>query len=148
MGNSDEINEAAERQTCRPGIYLEEKNSSIGTGATAKTAEYRSFWATLCEQESCMVMVLLNDDFRPTGIKEKIPLEKLKGANWHYIAEGEKRYGLLRPHLDKMLAQPAAPAAPAEKPAAAGNWWDGGGGKTSAPKKKEAPKKKNNWWDG
>lgn len=145
---SDENTNGAENQACQLGIYLEEKTSSIGTGSTAKTAEYRSFWATLCQEGSCAVMVLLNDDFRPTGIREKIPLEKLRGPGWHYIAEGEKRYGLLRPHLDKMMPPPAPAAAPAEKAVASGNWWEGGGGaKPGAPKKKEAPKKKNNWWD-
>lgn len=147
---ADEIgktNDAEEKQAFRPGIYLEEKTGSIGTGGTAKTAAYRSFWATLSISEHSAVMVLLNDDFRPTSIREIYPLETLRGPKWHYIAEGQKRYARLRPHLDRMAAQPdpAAARAPAEKPGS-GNWW-AGGGSAGASKKKEPPKRKNNWWD-
>lgn len=145
-----ENNEAGEQLAFLPGIYLEERNSSIGTGSTAKTAQYRNFWATLLIGEDCAVMVLLNDDFRPTAVKEKYTFEVLRGPQWHYIAEGQKRYALLRPHLDRMLA-PAAQAAannkPQEKPAS-GNWWGGGAPAAASPQKKAEPKKKNNWWDG
>ncbi|UQZ89772.1 hypothetical protein C4J81_11355 [Deltaproteobacteria bacterium Smac51] len=150
MTTSDAVSEAAvEEKSLKPGIYLEEKISTIGTGSTAKSAEYRTFWVTLTVSEKSAVMVLLNDDFRPTAIRETFSTEVLLGPSWHYIAEGEKRYSILRPHLDKMLAPPATArsSAPA-KSASSGNWWDGGApAKAAAPKKKAEPAKKNNWWD-
>ena len=140
----------------KPGIYLEEKKSSIGTGGTAKIAEYRNFWVTLSISESLAVMVLLDDDFKPTGIKETFSLEIISGDGWHFIAEGEKRYQRLRPYLDRMLAPPAPKAAPKAPKASGGNWWDGGGGggEVKDPfardknQKKNAPApKKGGWWD-
>ncbi|MDR1045300.1 MAG: hypothetical protein LBP33_09310 [Candidatus Adiutrix sp.] len=137
----------------RPGIYLEEKKSSIGTGGTARMTEYRTFWVTLSIDEKSAVMVLLDDDFKPTAIRETFSREIILGDGWHFIAEGEKRYQRLRPHLDRLLAPPRTPAAPQAAPAkGGGNWWDGGG-EVKDPfaldrKSKARPvPKKGGWWD-
>ncbi len=130
----ENVKEAA--QGFQEGIYLEKKNSTIGTGSTAKTAEYRNFWVTIAITEHTAVMALLNDDFRPTPIKETFSLETLRGPQWFFVAEGQKRYDRLRPHLDRMFIQPAqaasqpqpAPkgaAAPKSSPAKKGGWWEG-----------------------
>ena len=149
---------AAETGGVRPGIYLEEKNSPIGTGATAKTTQYRNFWVTLKVLEKSAEMVLLDDDFRPTAIRQIFAHEVLLGTGWHYIAEGEKRYNRLRPYLDRMLAPPAAPKAAAQPAAASGGgkWWEGGSEKPAANPfeldksqsraTKPAPKK-GGWWE-
>ncbi len=146
----------AESSNLRPGIYLEEKKSTIGTGGTAKTTEYRTFWVTLRVGQTSVVMVLLDDDFKPTAISETFSLEAVSGEGWHYIAEGEKRYQRLRPYLERMLAPPP-PSKPAPKAkAAGGNWWDGGG-ESQAPKdpfaidkkqkRSSPPPKKGSWWE-
>jgi hypothetical protein len=144
----------------REGIYLESKKSSIGTGSTAKKAEYRHFWATASLNGDSAVMALLDDAFNPTPVVETFSLEALTGPNWLFVAEGEKKYIQLRPFLDRMLAALAkkraeAEAAPA-KPDKPANWW--GGGAPSGPpanplelkkdpKKPAAPAKKGGWWE-
>ncbi|MDR2946198.1 MAG: hypothetical protein LBV79_05580 [Candidatus Adiutrix sp.] len=137
-----------------PGIYLEEKKSSIGTGNTAKTAEYRSFWVTLDIRERDAEMLLLDDDFKPTGIRKSISLETLSGPGWHFIAEGEKRYQRLKPLLERLQAA-AAPKPAAQAAPKSANWWDGGGGGgepkdpfalDKKPKASSAPKK-GGWWE-
>jgi len=145
--------EAAPEGPVKPGIYLEEKKSTIGTGVTAKTSEYRTFWVTLVIEAATAVLVLLDDDFKPTGIKQTFKHEVILGDGWHFIAEGEKRYQRLRPHLDRMLAPPA-PKAAKPAPKAAANWW---GGESEGPAKdpfaldkkpkKPAPAKKGGWWE-
>jgi hypothetical protein len=120
------------------GIYLETKKSVIGTGGTAKTAEYRNFWATLKIGDEIIEMVLLDDAFGLTGIREKFPVAVVSGANWLFVEQGEKKYRQLRPKLDNILAPPApkpSPAKPAPgKPAT-------GAKKTTAP-----ASKKSGWW--
>ena len=118
----------------KPGIYLEEKKSTIGTAGTAKATEYRTFWVTLTVAEHSAVMVVLDDDFKPTGIKDTFTQDILQGPGWHFIAEGEKRYQRLRPLLDRMLAPPPKPAAATAAKSAAANWW-GGGDASGAAKK-------------
>ena len=150
---------ASEPAGFREGIYLEEKRGSIGTASTAKTATYRNFWATGSLSADSAVMVLLDDSFKPTAIKETFTQEAMSGPNWFYIAEGEKKYQQIRPFLDRILASPskAPAAAPAEAaPAGGGKWWDGGsspGGPPANPfelnktKKSEPKVKKGGWWD-
>jgi hypothetical protein len=110
------------------GIYLETKKNIIGTGSTAKVAEYRNFWATLKVSELVMEMVLLDDTFGLTGIREKFPTEVVSGPNWLYVEQGEKKYRQLKQKLEKMAAPPAAkqPAGKTGPAAAAGKkntWW-------------------------
>ena len=148
----------------REGIYLEKKKGGIGTGGTAKTAEYRSFWATGRLTAGSAVMILLDDGFMPTAIVETFSLETLSGANWFYVAEGEKKYQQLRPSLDRLLAaqdqKAAADSAAAHahkaEPAPA-NWWGGAApeGPPANPfelkkdkKDKKMPQvKKGGWWE-
>ncbi|MDR2456488.1 MAG: hypothetical protein LBE49_07850 [Deltaproteobacteria bacterium] len=125
------------------GIYLETKKSIIGTGSTAKAAEYRNFWATLRLVDEIIEMVLLDDAFSLTGIREKFPVEVLSGPNWLYVEQGEKKYRQLRPKLDSLLAPPAPRPTPAKAAAPA---------KTAAPAKRfgggpaAPPSKKTGWW--
>jgi hypothetical protein len=114
------------------GIYLETKKNIIGTGSTAKVAEYRNFWATLRIVDATMEMVLLDDSFSLTGIREKFPFDVVSGPNWLYVEQGEKRYRQLKPKLDSLLAPPAP-----KKPQPA---------KKVDPKKPAAGGKKTGWW--
>ena len=143
----------------REGIYLEQKKSTIGTGSTAKTTEYRTFWATGRIMSDSVTMVLLDDGFKPTAIKETFPLETLTGPQWFFIAEGDKKYNNIRPLLDRILEAPPQPAKPANPPAKAGGgnkWWEGGSssGPPANPfdlskdkKQTPAPAKKGGWWE-
>jgi hypothetical protein len=112
------------------GIYLETKKNIIGTGSTAKVAEYRNFWATLRVSELVMEMVLLDDAFGLTGIKEKFPTEVVSGPNWLYVEQGEKKYRQLKQKLERMQAPPAAPKSGTGKPSASSQgskktgWWN------------------------
>jgi hypothetical protein len=124
------------------GIYLETKKNIIGTGSTSKVAEYRNFWATLRIAGGVMEMVLLDDSFALTGIREKFPVEVVGGSNWLYVEQGQKRYLQLKPKLESLLAPPA-PKAPAAK--------GPGGGKAAAAKgpvggKPAAAGRKTGWW--
>ena len=119
------------------GIYLETKKNIIGTGSTAKVAEYRNFWATLRIQEQIIEMVLLDDAFGLTGIREKFPVEVVSGPNWLYVEQGEKKYRQLRPKLDSLLNPPAQRPSPAK--AAQGAKRMGGAA--------SAASKKTGWWN-
>ncbi|MDR2140223.1 MAG: hypothetical protein LBR11_00245 [Deltaproteobacteria bacterium] len=90
----------------REGIYLETKKSMIGTGSTAKVAEYRNFWVTLRIKEAKVEMILLDDAFSLTGIRETFDHEVISGANWLYVEQGEKKYQQLKPKLDLILNPP------------------------------------------
>ncbi|MDR1166793.1 MAG: hypothetical protein LBO66_13165 [Deltaproteobacteria bacterium] len=129
---------ADEKATLREGIYLQTKKSTIGTGSTAKHAEYRNFWATLKIGDTHVEMVLLDDSFLLTGIREKFAVEELEGSNWLFVEQGEKKYGQLKPKLCNIL-NPAAKggACAVAKPAAPG----------SARKSAANPSKKNGWWN-
>ncbi|MDR1050787.1 MAG: hypothetical protein LBP95_06855 [Deltaproteobacteria bacterium] len=115
------------------GIYLETKKNIIGTGSTAKVAEYRNFWATLKVGGQVVEMVLLDDAFGLTGIREKFPVEVVSGSNWLYVEQGEKKYRQLRQKLDNLLAPPK-PAAPRSPLGSSGS--KGGAGAS----------KKTGWW--
>ena len=129
-----------EGKTPPEGIYLETKKNIIGTGSTAKVAEYRNFWATLRIVDDFIEMVLLDDVFGLTGIREKFAVEVLSGPNWLYVEQGEKKYRQLRPKLDNLLAPPVSPARPAQaKPGTPAAKRLGGGVATPASKK-------TGWW--
>jgi hypothetical protein len=110
------------------GIYLETKKNIIGTGSTAKVAEYRNFWATLKVDELVMEMVLLDDSFGLTGIREKFPTEVVEGPNWLYVEQGEKKYRQLKQKLESLLAPPKTAVKPNLKNASQSankksGWW-------------------------
>ncbi|MDR2351984.1 MAG: hypothetical protein LBF22_02275 [Deltaproteobacteria bacterium] len=115
----------------REGIYLQTKKSTIGTGSTAKHAEYRNFWVTLSIGETHVEMILLDDSFMLTGIREKFTFEEVTGANWLFVEQGAKKYSQLQPRLSRILNPPPKPGT--NKPAS---------GKPGAP----PAAKKDGWW--
>ena len=136
------------------GIYLQKRKSTIGTGSTAKTTEYRNFWATGSIAGDSVLMVLLDDAFKPTTVRESFRLADLTEPTWFFIAEGEKKYQFIRPILARILAAPPKEASPAPAEAAPAPWW--GGGAPSGPPAnpfeiKKSPQrpapKKGGWWD-
>jgi hypothetical protein len=149
----------------KEGIYLENKKGNIGTGGTAKKAEYRSFWATASVGEASALMILLDDAFKPTPIAETFSLSTLTEPTWVFVAEGEQRYQQLRPILDQMLAAYTHAHDKHDKghhdhhheAHGAGKWWEGGSHPDGPPanpfeldksKKAALPTpKKGGWWD-
>ena len=116
---------ANNEQELIPGIYLELKKGMLGTGNTAKPTEFKNFWVTLKIEAAKVVMILLDDEFRPTAIKETFSIDTIRGAGWHYVEAGVKRYGLLKDYLERQAA--AQSAAKAKKKAAPSGektgWW-------------------------
>ena len=110
------------------GIYLEIKKTSIGTGITAKSEEYRSFWMTTSAQDNTVHLILLDDDFKLTFIEETVPLASFDSEKYTYIPQGEKKFQILL----KKYAERNAPK------------------KQAAPTKQQPrqPKPKNpKWWE-
>ena len=113
----------------KAGIYLEQKKGVIGTGHTAKEEEYRNFWMTVMQKGDEVVCILLDNDFKPTGIKQSLPAGAFESGRLTYIPQGEKRYQILINKLkEKNLAaqkkaQAQKPAAPAEEQKPRG-WWE------------------------
>ncbi|MDR1487373.1 MAG: hypothetical protein LBT62_05205 [Deltaproteobacteria bacterium] len=107
------------------GIYLETKKNIIGTGSTAKVAEYRNFWATLKVDEAVMEMVLLDDSFGLTGIREKFPTEVVTGPNWLFVEQGQKKYQQLKQKLEKLSApkQTKPTQKPTKDSGKKSGWW-------------------------
>jgi hypothetical protein len=98
------------------GIYLQTKKSTIGTGSTAKHAEYRNFWATLSIGETHVEMILLDDAFHLTGIRDKFLLgEVMDGPNWLFVEQGEKKYSQLKSRIVSIM-NPPLKSPPAAKP--------------------------------
>lgn len=150
-------------QEFKPGIYLEVKKGTIGTGVTAKSSEFKNFWLVMPESEGKTLIILLDEDFKLTGLKETVSVKEFETGRFTYIPQGEKRYNLLINQLEKMKqeqlkkkslqAQKASEAAPKK----AANWWE-------APEKDvkpgdifdrgEKPEKDDqgagsgNWWEG
>ncbi|MFH1091499.1 MAG: hypothetical protein V1742_08005 [Pseudomonadota bacterium] len=112
----------------KPGIYLEVKRVTIGVGVTAKTEEYRNFWMTLEPEGERMPLLLLDQDFKPTNLRETVPLADFETGRFTYIPQGEKRYQLLRQKmaerhsLDDSRTKEASGAKPEKKPAS--GWWE------------------------
>ncbi len=147
----------------KPGIYLEKKVSTIGTGITTQSTEYRNLWMTLNQTEDKMQVVLLDDDFKLTGVRQAFPVSDFEDEKLTYVPEGEDKYqALLMEFVQKRKkATPAPKARPAAQKAEqqAGNWWE-------APEKEAKPgdafkrngeKSKSgaavtsqggNWWEG
>ena len=120
-----QVETAKAEQELIPGIYLELKKGMLGTGNTAKPTEFKNFWVTLKIETAKVVMILLDDEFRPTAIKETFSIETIRGPGWHYVEAGVKRYNLLKDYLERQAA--AQSAAKAKKKAAPSGeksgWW-------------------------
>lgn len=127
------------------GIYLQTKKSTIGTGSTAKHAEFRNFWATLSIGDTHVEMILLDDAFMLTGIRERFPIGELTGANWLFVEQGAKKYGQLKPRLTGILNPQPKTAPPKGAPQGAAGKGPAspfGGKKTGQP-----ASKKDGWWN-
>ena len=114
--------------TIKPGIYLEKKVSTIGTGITTQKSEFRNYWMTLNQIEDKMQVVLLDDDFKLTGVRQAFPISDFVEEKLTYIAEVEDKYQLLLMEFvekrRKASTKPKAKPAAQEPEPKSGNWWE------------------------
>ena len=89
-----------------PGIYLEVKKTQIGSGSTSQNASFRNFWITDFQEDETVKIILLNDDFKLTGLNEIITTDQLASDRFTYVPEGEKRYQAL---LEVLKRKDSAP---------------------------------------
>ena len=145
----------------KPGIYLESKVSTIGTGITTQSTEYKNLWMTLNQTDDKMQVVLLDDDFKLTGVRQAFPISAFEENKLTYVPEGEEKYqALLMEFVQKRKkARPAPKAQPSAQKAEpkAGNWWEtqekeiqpGDAFKRNGEKPKPAVvASQGNWWEG
>jgi hypothetical protein len=65
-------------------------------------------------------MILLDDAFMLTGIRERFPVDEIAdGPNWLFVEQGGKKYAQLKPRLESIL-NPRPKAAPKPAPGAQG----------------------------
>ncbi|MBW2621444.1 MAG: hypothetical protein JRD68_00940 [Deltaproteobacteria bacterium] len=88
----------------KPGIYLEIKKTTIGSGSTSRDASFRNFWLAVFQEDGKALITLLDDDFKLTGLNEMVTSEQLASDRFTYIPEGEKRYEDLLEVLKKRAA--------------------------------------------
>ena len=151
------------------GIYLEVKKGVIGTGHTAKSTEYRNLWMTLIVKDDEVICAHLDNDFKPTGLKQSMTIAEFTSGRFTYIPQGDKRYqammNALKESAKKKMEQKKAQAAsaPAKQEKKKANWWDSSKqddikpgdifkrperGKESAKKKSSTEQvTKKNWWE-
>ncbi|MFH1059099.1 MAG: hypothetical protein V1797_10555 [Pseudomonadota bacterium] len=103
----------------REGIYLEVKQSTVGTGDTASRTTFRNFYAVCLLGES-VVMHLLDDRLGLTGLKETVTLAGFPNQ-LTYQPKLDPYYDRLKPSLAPPPPPQARPeaAAPAVRPQAA-----------------------------
>lgn len=113
----------------KEGIYIEEKNSTVGVGGTAKHVTFKSLWASVEITEKHVVLRLLDDKAAPTGLTEQVTLKELE-QRFQYRPVKPEVWTKIKTACQNM-AKPAAPrpkpAKPAKKSNAgvkSGNWWD------------------------
>lgn len=152
-----------------PGIYLEVKEGSIGTGATSRTQQYRNFWMTLIQDGSEVKVRLLDADFQLTAVSEVFSVADFESGRLTYIPQGDKKYQALILKLKQTAKPPASKPRPLEEPSASpdkpasGKWWESppkdikpgdifnrdesSRGSSSKPGTGTKPGAKKNWWD-
>ena len=142
------------------GIYLEIKKASIGTGVTAKSEEYRSFWMTSSIKDNIVSLILLDDDFKLTYIEETVPLSDFESEKYTYIPQGEKKFQILqKKYIERLTAKKQTAAKkqqPQQSKPKSTKWWESESKEltadeifstTSSSKKEEGPQSETGqWW--
>ena len=126
----------------QPGIYIEIKKGQVGTGSTAKPAEFRNFYLVRPSGDM-LETILLTDKLAPTGIIERIPPARFD-STWRHEPRLDKYFAAIASKVPSKPAPkaPAAPA-PAAKPQPAST--------AAKPKPKATPAKEDGggqpWWE-
>ncbi len=116
----------------KEGIYLEEKTTTVGVSGTAKPIQFKNMWATREITDNEVVLQLLDDKAKPTGLVERVK----PGALARRFV-----YKPVKPEIWTAIKKQCL-AIPVE-----------GAATLSSPKKKTSAKKGNaavkpkNWWD-
>lgn len=93
------------------GIYLETKQTKVGTGHTASRVTFKNYYALMVRGEQA-VLFLLDDNLELTGLRETVSLTRLDPKLEHQ-PDMEAAFQALLPKLGPRPQAPAAPAAPA-----------------------------------
>lgn len=129
----------------KEGLYLEEKDSVIGTGSTSRNIVLRSMWVTREVTDESAVLQLLNDKGQPTAYVETLTVAEMDQRMIHRPIKPEVWEALKKKcEAAKPMNRAQAPAKAAAPPKAATP--QKAAAKPSL-KPKTAPKKKGNWWD-
>ena len=127
----------------KEGLYLEEKNSTVGTASTSRNIVLRSMWVTREVTEESAVLQLLNDKGQPTAYIETLTVAEMDQRMVHRPLKPEV-WEALKKKCQEAKPMNRAPAAAAPPPKAAAPQRAAA---KPAPKPNAAPKKKGNWWD-
>jgi hypothetical protein len=95
------------------GIYLETKQTQVGTGHTASRVTFKNHYALRLGGEQA-VLFLLDDDLGLTGLREMVPLSQV-GSRLEYQPQLQETFQALLPKLGPR-PQPAAQAKPSPPP--------------------------------
>ncbi len=101
------------------GIYLETKQTQVGTGHTASRVTFKNHYA-LCLNGEEAVLYLLDDDLGLTGLREKVPLGRVAGR-LEYQPQLQEAFSALLPKLGsrpQAAPRPASGAVQTRTPAA------------------------------
>ena len=113
----------------REGIYLEEKQGTVGTSGTTKPITYRNLWATREIGEERVILQLLDDKARPTSLTEEVSPKELEKRFVHKPVKPEVWAALKA----RLLKGPA----PAPKPKL----------ELRSKKEKKPRGDSKNWWE-
>ncbi|MBI4799798.1 MAG: hypothetical protein HY794_13950 [Desulfarculus sp.] len=96
------------------GIYLETKQTQVGTGHTASRVTFKNFYALRLAGEEA-VLFLLDDNLGLTGLRESVPLAQVN-KRLEYQPDLQNAFAALLP---KLGSRPQPAARPAARPAPA-----------------------------
>jgi hypothetical protein len=88
------------------GIYLETKQTQVGTGHTASRVTFKNHYALRVSGDQA-VLFLLDDNLGLTGLREMVPLSQV-GQRLEYQPQLQETFDLLQAKLGPR-PQPAAP---------------------------------------
>lgn len=116
----------------KEGLYLEEYQSTVGTGGTSRNITYRNIWVTREIREKSAVFQLLDDKANPTGITEDLGLREIQ-ERFKFKPIKPEAWANLQKKLSigpgPMKAAPKVPAPQVEdkpKKEKSKNWWEAG----------------------
>ena len=112
------------------GIYIEEREGTLGVAGTSKPIVYRNLWATKEVKEERIILQLLDDKANPTGLTEEVTPKQL-AERFTYRPVKPETWAALKAKLEQM--RQAAPKPPQAR-------------KPQAKKKTNAATSSKTWW--
>ena len=96
------------------GIYLETKQSKVGTGHTASRVTFKNYYALVLQGQQA-VLHLLDDNLELTGLRESVPLSQV-APRLEYQPDLQANFLALLPKLSAKAAAPAPAPRPTAQP--------------------------------